>query len=187
VATTGLADVGARDPQPLVLGWRRQHAAQQLAVAGLQLALLLQHDSYGRDPLGERVAHLLQLLEPGHPRLGEMTRHGGVDRDAGKRLRGETGELVLEAGDLASQLSAREALIASNPKRFEHVSIEQIRHKTESSVNHRPATEREKLVKRGDQRRSGLEGSAGDPERLVDRRLGHPLDLNGDKRDPARS
>lgn len=36
---------------------------------------------------------------------------------------------MLEATDLAAQLSAREALIASHSKRRKRVSIEQIRHK----------------------------------------------------------
>jgi hypothetical protein len=40
VAAAGLADVGARDPQPLEVLWRVQHPLQQLAVAGLQLLAL---------------------------------------------------------------------------------------------------------------------------------------------------
>jgi hypothetical protein len=111
-----------------VIGWRGQHPAQQLAVACLQLALLLEGDAGGSDPLGEGVAHLLQLVEAGDPRLGEMTGDGSVDGEAGECLDGEAGELMLEASDLAPQLSAREALVASNSKRREHVSIKQIRH-----------------------------------------------------------
>jgi hypothetical protein len=129
VPAARLADVGARDPQPLVLRGRGQHPPQQLTVAGLEFALFLERDAGGRDPLGKGIAHLLQLLEPGHSRLGEMTRNRGVDRDPGKRLHSKPGELVLEAGDLAPQLGAREALVASNPKHRERVSIEQIRHK----------------------------------------------------------
>jgi hypothetical protein len=132
-----------------VLAGRIEHAAQQLAVAGLQLALFPEGDSRRGNPLGERVAHLLQLIEAGHPRLGEMAGDRGVDCDARESLDGEAGELVLEASDLAPQLGAREALIASHLKRRKHLSIEQIRHKTESSVNHRPAAENEKLVKEG--------------------------------------
>ena len=56
---------------------------------------------------------------------------------------------MLEAADLAPQLGAREALVASHSKRRERVSIEQIRHKPEPSVNHRPAAESEELVKAG--------------------------------------
>lgn len=132
VPATRLTDVGASDPQPLVIGGRGQHPAQQLAVAGLQFALFLEGDAGDGDPLSEGVAHLLQLVEAGDARLGEMTGDGGVDRKAGKRLDGEAGELVLEPSDLAPQLSAREALVASDSKRREHVSIEQIRHKDRS-------------------------------------------------------
>ena len=148
VPTARLADVSARDPQPLVLGGRGEHPAQQLAVAGLQFALFLERDAGRGNPLGKGIAHLLQLVEAGHPRLGEMTRDRGIDCEARKSLDGKAGELVLEASDLAPQLGAREALVASHSKRREHVSIEQIRHKTRSSVNHRPAAEKEKLVKK---------------------------------------
>ena len=149
VSATRFANIGARDSQPLVLGGRSQHAAQQLAIAGLQFALRLQRNARHSDPLGKRVAHLLELIEAGNPRFGEVTANRGIDDDARKGLDGETGELVLEAGNLAAQLGAREALIASHPKRRERLSIEQIRHKNESSVNHRPTTEKEKLVKDG--------------------------------------
>ena len=101
------------------------------------------------DSLGKRVSHLLQLVEAGHPRFGEMTGNRSVDDNARKGLGCKAGELVLEAGDLAPQLGAREALVASHSKRRERLSIKQIRHKNESSVNHRPATENEKLVKEG--------------------------------------
>jgi hypothetical protein len=37
--------------------------------------------------------------------------------------------LVLEAGDLAPQLGAREPLVGSHSERSERLSIEQIRHK----------------------------------------------------------
>lgn len=147
VPTTRLTDIGAGDPQPLVLGRRRQHAAQQLTIAGLQLTLRLQRQARRGDPLGKRVAHLLQLVEAGNPRFGEMAGDRSVDDDARKGLGREAGELVLEAGDLAPQLGAREALVASHSKRRERLSIEQIWHKNESSLNHRPATEKEKLVK----------------------------------------
>ncbi len=130
-----------------MVGGRSKHAAQELAVTGLQLIPLPERHPRCGDPLGERVPHLLQFLQAGHPRLAEMAGDGGVDGEARERLNGEAGELVLEAGDLAPQLGAREALVASHSKRRDRVSIEQIRHKNESSVNHGPATEREKLVK----------------------------------------
>lgn len=50
VATTWLADIGAGDPHPLVLGRSGQHLLQQLAVAGLQLSLILQLTPRDPDP-----------------------------------------------------------------------------------------------------------------------------------------
>lgn len=81
------------------------------------------------DAIGKRIANPLELLEPGDPRLGEAGGDRGVKGKTGKRLCTEAGELVLEAADLAAQLNAREALVASHSKRRERVSIEQIRHK----------------------------------------------------------
>jgi hypothetical protein len=130
VAAPRLADVGARDPHPLVLGRRRQHVLEQLAVAGLELVLLAQCLASDRDPLGQGVADLLQLLEPGDPGHGEAGRDLGVEPETREGLGAEAGQLVLETADLTAQLSAREALVASHSKRLECVSIEQIRHKT---------------------------------------------------------
>jgi hypothetical protein len=130
VPASRLADVGARDPHPLVLGRRRQHPLQQLAVAGLQFVLLAQGLARNGDPLGEGIAHLLQLLEPGDPGHGEAGWDLGIEGEARKCLGAKTGQLMLEATDLTTQLSAREALVASHSKRRECVSIEQIRHKT---------------------------------------------------------
>jgi hypothetical protein len=56
VAATRLTDVGAGDPQPLVLGGSAQHPLQQLAVAGLELGLILQPAPRHADPGRERVA-----------------------------------------------------------------------------------------------------------------------------------
>jgi hypothetical protein len=147
VAAARLADVGARNPQPLVVGGRGQHAAQELAVAGLQLPLLPERHPRCGDPLGQRVPYPLQLLQAGYPRLREMPGDGGLKGEPRKCLNSKAGELVLETGDLAPQLGAREALVASHSKRRERVSIEQIRHKNEPSVNHGPTAENEKLVK----------------------------------------
>jgi hypothetical protein len=130
VAATGLADVGARDPQPLVLRRRRQHLPQQLAVARLQVALPAQGDARLGDPLGEGVANALELFEAGHAWLAKAGRYAGVERKPGEGLGAEAGELMLEAADLTPQLGAREALIASHLKRRKRVSIEQIQHKT---------------------------------------------------------
>jgi|GEM_PF-4186601 len=99
------------------------------------------------DPLGQRVADSLELLEPGDSRLAEPTGDAGVELQSRKGLGAETGELVLEPADLAPQLSARKPLIASNSKRSERLSFKHVRHKPRSSVDHRPATESENHVK----------------------------------------
>jgi hypothetical protein len=130
VTAARLADIGARDSHPLVLGRRRQHFLEQLAIAGLEFFLLAQGLMGDRDPLGQGIANLLQLLEPGNPGHGETGRNLGVEGEAREGLGAETGQLVLETADLTAQLSAREALVASHSKRLECVSIEQIRHKS---------------------------------------------------------
>jgi hypothetical protein len=130
VAAAGLADVGAGDAQPLVLGGRGQHPPQQLTIARLDLGLPGERGPGGGDPRRERVAHLLQLPEAGDPRLPEARGNPGVEREPGEGLGREARELVLEAADLAAQLGAREALVAPYSKRAERVSIEQIRHRT---------------------------------------------------------
>ncbi len=128
VPAAGLADVGARDPQPLVLRRRLQHAPQQFAVAGLDHRLIAQRQTSLGDPLGKVVAHLLQLLETGNARFGETGWNLGVEIESRKGLNRESGKLVLETADLAAQLDTREALIASHAKCCKRVSVEQIRH-----------------------------------------------------------
>jgi hypothetical protein len=130
VAAARLADVGAGDAQPLVLVRRRQHFLEQIAVTGLQLILLAQGAARLGDPIRQGVANPLQLFEIGDARLRGAGGDLGLEHDAWKGLGSQRGELVLEAPDLASQLRAREALVASNLKRGERVSFEQTRHKT---------------------------------------------------------
>lgn len=124
MAAARLADVGARDPHPLVIGRGDQHLLEQIAVAPLQLILLTQGTTRLGDAIGERVANSLELLEPGYARLGKAGWNRGIEPEPGKGLGAKPGELVLEAADLTAQLDAREALIASHSKRREHVSIE---------------------------------------------------------------
>jgi hypothetical protein len=131
VATARIAEVFTRDPQPLVLGGSRQHFLQQVAITSLELVLPPQGMASLRDPIGKRVANLLELLESGNPRLAEASRDSRVERKARKCLAAETRQLVLESADLTAQLSAREALVASHLKRSKRVSVEQIRHKPE--------------------------------------------------------
>ena len=79
------------------------------------------------DPVGERVAHPLELAEAERPRLAETAATAGVDLEAREGLGDERDELVLEAADLAAQLGSREALVAADAERTGCVSDEQIR------------------------------------------------------------
>ncbi|HVS99785.1 MAG TPA: hypothetical protein VHE08_04640 [Solirubrobacterales bacterium] len=110
VAAARQADVGAADPQPVVLGGRRQHGGQQLAVAGLEGGPLGEGGTRLGDADGERVPQLLQLAEVEHPRWP-----GGADPvrdgDPAQPLGDEAGQLQLELADLAAQLGARKSLI----------------------------------------------------------------------------
>jgi hypothetical protein len=114
-----------------VLGGGGEHLLEQLAVAGLDDRALAQRDVRGRDPLGKRVAHLLQLLEPGDSRLGEAGRDAGVQLQPGKRLGAQPAQLVFEPADLTAQLSPCEALVAPHSERAKRLSFEQIRHRPE--------------------------------------------------------
>jgi len=124
MAATRLADIGARDTQPLVLGRRGQHFLQQLAVLGLQLAPLLERGTGLADAFGKRVAHPLKLVEPRDTGLAVSGRDAGVQGKPGEGLSAKPRELVLEATDLAAQLGAGEALVASHSKRRKRFSIE---------------------------------------------------------------
>ncbi len=130
VPTPGLADVGAGDPHPLVIGWRRQHLLQQLAVARLQFVLLAQCVTGLADPLGKSIANPLELIEAGDARRGKAGRDPGVEREPRKGLGAEARELMFQPPDLPAQLHARKALVASHMKRSKRVSFEQTRHKT---------------------------------------------------------
>jgi hypothetical protein len=149
VAAPRLTDVGAGDPQPLVLGRLGQHLLEQLAIARLQFVLLVQGAPRDGDPIGKGVADPLQVLQVGDPRHVRAGRHLDVEDDAGKGLGREAGQLVLEAADLAPQLDAREALVAPHSKHRECVSIEQFWHKPKSSVNHSVKAESEKPLRQG--------------------------------------
>lgn len=121
MAAAVLAEIGARDPHPPVLGGVGQHAPQQLAVANLGAGLLAEGEVRLADPHGERVAHPLQLGEAGHPRRAGRRADAGLDLEAGKGLGGEPRELALEAADLAAQLGAGEALVAPRAQRSRRV------------------------------------------------------------------
>jgi len=147
VAAARLAHVGARDTQPLVLRGSREHFLEQVAVPSLQLIALPERQVGLPNPLRQRVAHALELVEAGDPRLAEASRDAGVEREPRKRSRAEARKLMLETTDLTSQLGAGKALVAPYPKRCQRVSVEQIRHRTNPSVDHRRAPENEQRIK----------------------------------------
>jgi hypothetical protein len=107
-----------------VVGRRRQHLLEQIAIARLQLVLLAQGLTRQGDSIGQGVANLLELLETGDAGRGEAGRDPGLEREAREGLGAEAGKLVLESTDLAAQLRTREALVASHSKRRQRVSIE---------------------------------------------------------------
>jgi hypothetical protein len=127
-AAAGFADVGAGDPQPLVLRGGGQHPLEQLAVARLELGALPQPKPGLADPRRQRVAYGLQLAQAERPRLPRDGADSGVDREARKSLGDEEAELGFEAPDLAPQLDPGETLVAIDAKRGAPVSVEQIRH-----------------------------------------------------------
>ena len=114
MAAARLADVDTGNPHPLVLGRRRQHLPQQLAVALLQLVAPAQRGAGIRNPLGKGVPHALQLAEIGDPRGPCHSGNPGVYREPREGLSRKSSQLPLEASDLAPQLSPRQPLIASD-------------------------------------------------------------------------
>jgi hypothetical protein len=128
VTATGLAEVVARDAQPLEVLWAGKHPLQQLAVAGLELGAVLQGPAGVLDPIRESVANRLQLTEVERPRVARNGGHLGGEFEARECLGDQRGELPLEAADLAPQLGAGETLVAANSQRASRVSFEQIRH-----------------------------------------------------------
>ena len=185
VPTTRLADVVTGDPQPLVLGGRRQHALQ--AARGCGSPARLSSRAPGAPSAIRSASASRTCSNSSRP----ATR--GSAKLAGNRCRCRRAEKPRPQGGTSScsrraiwRRSSARARRSSPPTRSaaERLSIEQIRHKTESSVDHRPTAENEKLVKESclGARLSGDRG-AGDPERLVDGGLGHALDLHGDDRD----
>lgn len=136
VAAAGLADVRTGDPQPLVLGRRGQHPLQQLAVARLELGLLLQLPPRFTYPRRQRIANPLQLTQAKRPRLTRYRDNAGVQAQAREGLSDERTELRFESPDLAPQLDTREPLVAIDAKLSAYLSLKQIRHSPPASVDH---------------------------------------------------
>jgi hypothetical protein len=63
VAATRLAEVVARDAQPLEVLGTGEHPLEQLVVAGLELGPLTQRLACVLDSIGQGVANRLQLTE----------------------------------------------------------------------------------------------------------------------------
>lgn len=102
MAATGLADVGTRDPHPLVLSGRGKHPLQQLAVAGLELGALLQLAPRRANPHCQRVANRLQIAQAECPRLRRYRGDSGVDLKAREGVGEERAELRFQPPDLAA-------------------------------------------------------------------------------------
>ncbi|MFN8164309.1 MAG: hypothetical protein U0R26_10890 [Solirubrobacterales bacterium] len=131
-AAAGLADVVAGHLHPLEFRRRRQHAPQQLAVAGLHSGALAQGQPRLGDPVGQLVSQALQLAEVEDSGLGRDRADPVTHLDPAERLGEEPGELTLEAPDLPPQLVAGEALVDRGRDEAEAVSFEQIRHRPHS-------------------------------------------------------
>ncbi len=110
VAAAGKADVGAADPQPVVLLRGQQHALQKFAVGLLDGVAVGERAARLGGAPRERVAQLLQLAEPEDPR-----RTRGVDPmrhdDPAEALGDHPRQLELELADLPAQLGAGKTLV----------------------------------------------------------------------------
>jgi hypothetical protein len=110
VAATGQADVGAADADPAVLLRGGEQVVEQGAVGALEGGAVGERAVGVGEPRGERVAHLLELPQPEHPR-----RSRGLDPvrddDPSQPLGDQPPELPLELADLPAQLGAREPLV----------------------------------------------------------------------------
>ena len=113
-AAARLAEVGAADPHPLVIRRRGEHrrSSSRLAVSSTRPRSAQRPARLG-DPVGERVADLLQLAEVEHPRrrrASAATRC--VDLDAAEEPRRRAGRARARARPIwRAQLGAREALV----------------------------------------------------------------------------
>lgn len=113
VAATSLAEIVTRDPQPLVVARRGEHALEQLPVAALELGPLAKGQAGVLDAIRELVADRLELAQA--KRAGRRCASRDVGRQAEPRegLGEERGKLPFEASHLSPQLGAGEALAAA--------------------------------------------------------------------------
>jgi hypothetical protein len=122
VAAAREAEVLARDPNPLEVLGDGEHLLDQIPVLGLDLRALSKGGASLRGPLGQTVAHRLQLTKAEDPRRGgdgiNPMRHLGV----AEGLAEEAGQLRLEAADLTAQLDPRPSLVDPDPEPGEILS-----------------------------------------------------------------
>ena len=105
------AEVVAADLNPLEIGRRGQHLAQQLAVGGLGRGLTAQGGLRLANPFGQLVAQPLQLTETEDPGGAGAGSDPVLDLDPAEGLREMPRQLLLEAADLAPQLGPGETLV----------------------------------------------------------------------------
>ncbi len=113
MAATRLAEVVARDAQPLEVLGAGEHPLQKFAIAGLELGAPLQAPARVLDPVGEGVANGLQLAQVECSGLARDGWHLRGDFEAWEGLGDQRGELPFETADLTPQLGAGEALVAA--------------------------------------------------------------------------
>lgn len=128
MAATRQAEVIAGNLHPLEVLWGREHAVEQLAVAGLELCLLAKRPPCILYSRRESIADRLQLTEIKRTWLPRESRNVGGYLQAGEGLRDQGRELSLKTADLTAQLNAGEALVAAHPQRIGAVSFEQMGH-----------------------------------------------------------
>jgi hypothetical protein len=123
MAATGLAEVGARDSQPLEVPGSLQHALEQLAIVRLQLLALAQGLAPRRDPVCQRIADRLETTEVEGARRCRHGRNSGVNLNPGEGLDHQRRELPLEPADLPPQFCPRQTLVAADKGRENWVSL----------------------------------------------------------------
>src|ERR1700744_2091496 len=110
MAAAGLADVGAADAEPGVLGGCGKHVGEELAIGLLDEGALGESALRVGDAAGERGAHFLERAEAEHAGLS-----GGLDRvrdvAPAESLDDKARQLTLEPPDLAAQLGPRKSLV----------------------------------------------------------------------------
>jgi hypothetical protein len=112
VLAARLADVLARDADPLVLLRLEEHFLDQPAVALLGLGPLAERPARGLQALGQLVAHLLELREREHARASGRGIAAGKVEPVSRPARAEQGpELRFQLGDLVEKRAAGGAFV----------------------------------------------------------------------------